>query len=155
MRTTTVKLSFLALMLGLTAYQCHSLYREYQRKQQLEQALAAALEQEEAERKAQQQQYELAMAAWREQQRIRSQAVKEKMVVEGNSNNNKVTQIPDKLAPPPPQPTVIEASLSKGIRVELQNDTSWQTILQLVFTVLATYLGLKLINRYVGKTEAV
>lgn len=51
--------------------------------------------------------------------------------------------------PAPPAPTIIHVSPTDGLRVELQDTTSWNTILQLVFTLLSTYLGLKLINRYV------
>jgi hypothetical protein len=64
------------------------------------------------------------------------------------------------MAPPPPPPmdgesqaprapTIIHVSPTDGLKVELQETTSWNTILQLVFTLLSTYLGLKLINRYV------
>lgn len=60
-------------------------------------------------------------------------------------------------SPPPPlndrapasAPTIIQVSPTDGLRVELQQTTSWNTILQLIFTLLSTYLGLKLINRYV------
>lgn len=53
--------------------------------------------------------------------------------------------------PPPsaPPPTVIQVSPSDGLRVELNDTTSWNTILQLIFTLLASYLGIKLINKYV------
>ena len=46
-------------------------------------------------------------------------------------------------------PTIIQVSPTDGLRVELQEETSWNTILQLIFTLLSTYLGVKLINRYV------
>ena len=52
-------------------------------------------------------------------------------------------------APPLPAPTIIHVSPTDGLRVELQDTTSWKTILQLIFTLLSTYLGLKLINRFV------
>jgi hypothetical protein len=53
--------------------------------------------------------------------------------------------------PPPsaPPPTVIQVSPSDGLRVELNDTTSWNTILQLIFTLLASYLGIKLINKHV------
>jgi len=50
--------------------------------------------------------------------------------------------------PEPPQPTVIEISAADGIRIELQKDTSWQTILQLLVLILVTYGGIKVINRF-------
>lgn len=53
--------------------------------------------------------------------------------------------------PPPsaPPPTIIQVSPSDGLRVELNDTTSWNTILQLIFTLLASYLGIKLINKHV------
>jgi hypothetical protein len=50
--------------------------------------------------------------------------------------------------PEPPQPTVIEISAADGIRIELQKDTSWQSILQLLVLILVTYGGIKTINRF-------
>lgn len=55
---------------------------------------------------------------------------------------------------PPPSaspPTVIQVSPNDGLRVELNDTTSWNTILQLIFTLLASYLGIKLINKHVGE----
>ena len=51
--------------------------------------------------------------------------------------------------PSPPPPAVIQISPTEGLRIELDQTTSWNTILQLIFTLLATYLGIKLINRHV------
>lgn len=50
---------------------------------------------------------------------------------------------------PSPPPAVIQISPTEGLRIELDQTTSWNTILQLIFTLLATYLGIKLINRHV------
>lgn len=57
--------------------------------------------------------------------------------------------------PEPPQPTVIEISADEGIRIELQEDTSWQTIMQLLVLILVGYGGIKLINKFVKDDEAV
>lgn len=56
--------------------------------------------------------------------------------------------------PPPPAkpPTVIEVSAER-VRIELGEDTSWQSILQILFLLLTTYLGIKLINKYVRDPE--
>ena len=61
------------------------------------------------------------------------------------------------MAPPSPPPpdgeslptqTVIQVSPTDGLKVILQETTSWNTILQLIFTLLASYLGIKLINKH-------
>ena len=51
--------------------------------------------------------------------------------------------------PSPPPPAVIQISPTEGLRIELDQMTSWNTILQLIFTLLSTYLGIRLINKHV------
>ena len=57
--------------------------------------------------------------------------------------------IPRDGAPSPPPPAVIQISPTDGLRIELDQTTSWNTILQLIFTLLSTYLGIRLINKNV------
>ena len=52
-------------------------------------------------------------------------------------------------SPSPPPPAVIQISPTEGLRIELDQMTSWNTILQLIFTLLSTYLGIRLINKHV------
>jgi hypothetical protein len=152
-----IKPLFLAVMLAAVLYQSLSLYGQYTRKQELAQQLVAAEQQEQRLKAEQEQAHARALAQWEQARKARERVLKQRRVYAIESegtNSSTVKQVieepPPLPPPPPPPPTVIEASLSQGIRVELQNDTSWQTILQLVFTVLATYLGLKLINKYVS-----
>jgi len=49
--------------------------------------------------------------------------------------------------PEPPKPTVLEIS-ADGIKIELQEDTSWQTVLQLLVLLLVGYGGIRVINKY-------
>ena len=49
--------------------------------------------------------------------------------------------------PEPPKPTVLEIS-AEGIKIELQEDTSWQTVLQLLVLLLVGYGGIRVINKY-------
>lgn len=59
-------------------------------------------------------------------------------------------------APPPPEPppaNIVEVSASNGIRIELQRDTTWQQILQLIALILVTYAGIKIINKYTRDAE--
>lgn len=57
--------------------------------------------------------------------------------------------------PPPPAkpPTVIEVSAER-VRIELGEDTSWRTLWQLVFLILALYAGIKFINKYTCEPKA-
>ena len=48
--------------------------------------------------------------------------------------------------PPPPPPLGIEAG---PIKVVVDEETSWMAIAKALVTVLSTYLGIKLINKYV------
>lgn len=51
-------------------------------------------------------------------------------------------------APPePPRTTRISIS-TESIEVELNEDTSWQTILQLLVLILGLYAGIRVVNRY-------
>ena len=49
-------------------------------------------------------------------------------------------------APAPPPTASIDAGFMKVI---ISEDTSWITIAKLISTIIVTYLGLKLINKYV------
>lgn len=50
-------------------------------------------------------------------------------------------------APLPPPPTI---SLSAGgVEVVIDESTTWHSIAKLIATVLGTYLGVKVINKYV------
>ena len=49
------------------------------------------------------------------------------------------------LAPPPP-PIGIEAG---PIKVNINDSTPWESIIKLISTILVTYLGIKVINKYV------
>lgn len=49
-------------------------------------------------------------------------------------------------APPPPPPIGIEAG---PIKVVVDEQTSWMAITKALVTILSTYLGIKLINKYV------
>jgi antibiotic biosynthesis monooxygenase (ABM) superfamily enzyme len=44
---------------------------------------------------------------------------------------------------------IISVSPEKGVEVVVDNETDWATIAKLISTVLATYLGVKIINKYV------
>lgn len=44
---------------------------------------------------------------------------------------------------------MISVSPEKGVEVVVDNETDWVTIAKLISTVLATYLGVKIINKYV------
>jgi hypothetical protein len=44
---------------------------------------------------------------------------------------------------------IISVSPQKGVEVVVDNETDWATIAKLISTVLATYLGVKIINKYV------
>jgi hypothetical protein len=50
------------------------------------------------------------------------------------------------MAPPPPPMIGMEAG---PVKVNISEDTPWESIAKLVSTVLITYLGIKLINKYV------
>lgn len=126
-KKTALKTAWIAAMLGLISITGWELYFEYQRREALKIELIA-IEKEEALKKQQEQ----------EQTRLyREQAAKHAASA-------------GLLGLPPPSPTVIEVSAAEGIRIELQNDTSWQTILQLLVLILVTYGGVKLINRFVA-----
>jgi hypothetical protein len=49
-------------------------------------------------------------------------------------------------APPPPPPIGIEAG---PVKVSVDENTSWMAIAKALVTILSTYLGIKLINKYV------
>lgn len=57
--------------------------------------------------------------------------------------------VPQDGSPSSPPPAVIQISPTDGLRIELDQTTSWNTILQLIFTLLASYLGIRLINKHV------
>lgn len=120
MKKKIIKIVFVALMLSLSAYLSFEIYAQYKKR-----AMIAA---------------EIA--------KVES--------IERSIDRAIVAPPPPSPPPPadgapvpPPAPTIIHVSPTDGLRVELQETTSWNTILQLIFTLLATYLGVKLINRYV------
>lgn len=47
---------------------------------------------------------------------------------------------------PPPPPLEVEAG---PVNVVVDNDTSWIAILKAMVTILGTYLGIRVINKYV------
>lgn len=126
---TALKTAWIAAMLGLISITGWDLYFEYQRREALKAELIV-VEKEEALKKQQEQ----------EQARLyREQAAK-------HAASAGLLGLPPPPSPPPP-PAVIEVSAADGIRIELQNDTSWQTVLQLLTLILITYGGIKVINR--------
>lgn len=57
-----------------------------------------------------------------------------------------LTQVPTVTALPPPPPMSMEAG---PIKVVIDEDTPWESIAKLISTILATYLGVKVINKYI------
>ena len=54
----------------------------------------------------------------------------------------------DNLASAPPPPPTISLAAG-GVEVVIDESTSWHSIAKLMATVLGTYLGVKVINKYV------
>ena len=71
------------------------------------------------------------------------------MIEEKQKQMEKMVVPKEDSSTPLPPPAIIQISPTDGLRIELDNTTSWNTILQLIFTLLASYLGVKLINKHV------
>ena len=55
------------------------------------------------------------------------------------------TQVKALALPPPPPDASIE--VAGVVKVQINEDNSWETILKLVSTILVTYAGIRLINK--------
>ena len=56
-----------------------------------------------------------------------------------------IYMIPEVLAPPPPS-IGVEAG---PLKVVIDDNTPWELIIKAITTILSTYLGIKVINKYV------
>lgn len=54
------------------------------------------------------------------------------------------TQVKTLALPPPPDASIEVAGV---VKVQINEDNSWETILKLVSTILVTYAGIRLINK--------
>ena len=85
---------------------------------------------------------------------MRQAAVKESLAVERAQQEKPSIEVaPTALPPPPPQSTKLEVT-AEGMSVEIPEDTSWQTILQILVLVLGLYGGIRIINKYTHVEEA-